>query len=84
MSLEKFIELTLPLGHVATTTKRENTLLRNQKNIPILDKYKEADIKKKVGKKRESEQVSFEKKEGFVIFLIWIHVHFNFFFIFEK
>ena len=44
MSLEKFIELTLPLGHVATTTKRENTLLRNQKNIPILDKYKEADI----------------------------------------
>ncbi len=45
MSLEKFIELTLPLGHVATTTKRENTLLRNQKNIPILEKYKEADIK---------------------------------------
>ena len=45
MSLEKFIELTLPLGHVATTTKRENTLLRNQKNIPILNKYEEADIK---------------------------------------
>ena len=45
MSLEKFIELTLPLGHVATTTKKENTLLRNQKNIPILNKYEEADIK---------------------------------------
>lgn len=44
MSVEKFIELTLPLGYVATTTKKENIMLRNQKNIPILDKYEEAGI----------------------------------------